>query len=168
MTRPSQFPRAPVPRAPFDRWPLQAFDPSFGFAWYTQPATFVTQLAVERGTLASARFIQDHIDLVLEHRAEEVASAGGLLIVHDWRIARGYELEARREFMERLRARPRSYLRRAVTCINVSPMLRMVVEAGNLVVTLVTGAKGEIADDPAPVLLRHRVEVPRGPFPGLA
>ena len=164
--RPSQPPRL-VPRAPFDRWPVQAFDPSFGFCWYTQPATFVTQLAIGHGTLASARFIQDHIDLVLEHRAEEVTSAGGLLVIHDWRAASGYDAEARREFMERLRLRPRSYLRHAVTCMSVTPMLRMVVEAGNLVLTLVTGAKGEIAHDPVAVLARHRVEAPRHQrFPG--
>lgn len=164
--RPSQPPRS-MPRAPFDRWPVQAFDPAFGYCWYTQPATFVTQLCIEHGTLASARFIQDHIDLVLEHRSEEVASAGGLLIIHDWRAATGYEAEARREFLDRLRARPRSYLRHAVTCMSLAPMLRMVVEAGNLVLTLVTGAKGEIARDPSPILAKHRVEAPRSHrFPG--
>jgi hypothetical protein len=156
-----------APRPPFDRWPVQAYDPSFGFAWYTQPATFVTQLTVEHGTLACARFIQDHIDLVLEHRSEDVASAGGLLIVHDWRAAASYDLEARREFIERMRARPRSYSRHAVTCMAFSPMLRMVVEAGNLVLTLVTGTKGEIASDPASVIAKHRIETPRAArFPG--
>ena len=155
------------PRAPFDRWPVQAYDASFGFCWYTQPATFVTQLTVEHGTIACARFIQDHIDLVLEHRSEDVASAGGLLIVHDWRAATTYDLEARREFLDRMRARPRSYLRHAVTCMSISPMLRMVVEAGNLVLTLVTGAKGEVGHDPALVIAKHRVEVPLPTrFPG--
>ncbi len=147
---------------------MQAYDLAFGFAWYTEPATFVTQLAVEHGTLDSARFIQDHIDLVLAHRADEIARHGGLLILHDWRVGKGYDADARREFMERLRARPRDYLRHAVTCITVTPMLRMGIEAGNLVLTLVTGRKGEVGLDPVPVLARHGVVVPRRgvPFPG--
>lgn len=160
-------PLRPSPRAPFERWPVQAYDPAFGFAWYTQPATFVTQLTVERGTVACARFIQDHIDLVLAHRSEDVTSAGGLLIVHDWRVASAYDLEARREFLDRMRDRPRGYSRHAVTCMSLAPVLRMVVEAGNLVLTMVTGAKGEVADDPTPVLAKHRVDAPVSTrFPG--
>jgi len=147
---------------------VQAYDAAFGFAWYAEPATFVTQLVVEHGTLESARFIQDHIDLVLAHCAEDIARHGGLLILHDWRVGKGYDADARREFMERLRARPRDYLRHAVTCITVTPMLRMGIEAGNLVLTLVTGRKGEVGRDPGPELVRHGVVMPpRGArFPG--
>lgn len=169
--RPSRPPPAggpPTPRVPFDRWPVQVFEPAFGFVWYTQPATYVTQMAVPHGTLASARVIQDHIDLLLVHRAEEIAAHGGLLILHDWRGASGYDADARREFTERLRARPRDYLRHAVTCVVMTPMLRMVVEAGNLVTTLVTGKKSVVVNDPAPVLREQRVEVPPpgARFPG--
>lgn len=158
--RPTQPPRPPAPLPPFERWPIQAYDPAFGFAWYAEPATFVTQLTLEHGTLESARFIQDHIDLVLTHRADEIAQHGGLLVIHDWRVATGYDVDARREFIDRLRERPRNYLRHAVTCLSVSPVLRMVVEAGNLVLTLVTGRKGEITSDPASVLDRLGVVAP--------
>ena len=164
--RTSRLP-APLPRPPFERWPVQAHDPAIGLAWYTQPATYVTQIQVVHGTVACARFVQDHIDLLLTHRKEEIAAAGGLLVIHDWRAATGYDTEARREFTERLRRRPR-YLRRAVTCVSISPMLRMVVEAGNLVATLVTGAKSEVGDDPAPILREEKVQVPAvgSRFPG--
>lgn len=169
--RPSRLPPAggvSAPRVPFDRWPVQVFDPAFGFVWYTRPATYVTQLVVPHGTLACARAIQDHIDLLLVHRAAEIAEHAGLLVIHDWRVATGYDADARREFIERLRARPRSYLRGSVTCVALSPMLRMVVQAGNLVATMVTGAKSEVASDPAPALRAHRVEAPPlgARFPG--
>jgi hypothetical protein len=152
---------------PFDRWPVQAFDPAFGYAWYARPATYVTQMWVTHGTVACARFIQDHIDLLLVHKKDEIAAAGGLLVLHDWRHATGYDTEARREFIERLRGRPR-YMRRAVTCVAVTPVLRMVIEAGNLVAKIVTGAKSELAEDPAPILREERVEVPAAGsrFPG--
>ena len=169
--RPPRLPprgSGPSPRVPVDRWPVQVFDPAFGFVWYTRPATYVTQLAVPHIDVASVRVVQDHIDLILLHRAAELAEHGGLLVIHDWRVATGYDAEARREFIARLRTRPRSYMRGSVTCAALSPILRMAVQAGNLVATLVTGAKSEVASDPAPALRAHRVEAPPvgARFPG--
>lgn len=153
---------------PFDRWPVQAFEPAFGFLWYTRPAVLVTQATVPHITLAAVRVVQDHIDLALSHRKTENAEQAGLLIVHDWRMVTGYDRDARVEFFARMRGRPRSYMRHAVTCVALSPILRMAVEAGNLVATLVSGAKSEVGSDPAPVLREHKVEAPPAGarFPG--
>lgn len=169
--RPSRPPPGggrPVPRVPFDRWPVQVYDPAFGFVWYTQPATLVTQMSIVHGTLASARVIQDHIDLVLAHRAAEIAAEGGLFLLHDWRAATGYDSDARQQFMERLRARPRDYMRGAVTCVVMTPLVGMAAQAGSLVATMVTGKKTEIAADPAPILRTWNVQAPQpgAPFPG--
>lgn len=168
-SRPPPGGGAPAARVPFDLWPVQRFDPVFGFVWYTAPAALISQTTVPHITLAAVRTLQDHIDRAIEHRRVENAQAGGLLIIHDWRIVKGYDQDARREFFARMRGRPRAYMRHAVTCVSLSPILRMAVEAGNLVATLVSGAKSEVASDPAPVLRQWGV-VPPAPgarFPGL-
>ena len=169
--RPSRAPPAggaPSPRVPFDRWPVQAFEPAFGFLWYTSPAVLVSQAAVPHIPLAAVRVVQDHIDLALAHRATDNAAHGGLLILHDWRMVTGYDRDARLEFFARMRGRPRSYMRHAITCVALSPILRMAVEAGNLAATLVSGAKSEVGSDPAPILREHKVAAPLvgARFPG--
>ncbi len=82
-----------TPRAPFDAWLAQVFEPAFGFAWYARPTTLVTQAIAERGTLAAVHALHDLVDSVLAARAGDVGAAGGLLVLHDWRGLRGYERE---------------------------------------------------------------------------
>ena len=41
---------SPLPKAPFEGWSIQVYDPTFGFAWYTEPGAFLTQLTVRHGT----------------------------------------------------------------------------------------------------------------------
>lgn len=156
------------PRAPFDRWPIQAFDPAFGFAWYARPAVFVTQAMVEKGTLEGAQRVQGWLDLVLEHRADEIRAAGGVFVLHDWTAVAGYTSEGRQHYLARMRARPHDYLRHSVTCVRANPLFRMAVEAGNLVAAITARAKVELGTDPAAALAAHRIRppTPLARFPG--
>jgi hypothetical protein len=158
----------PRPRPPFEDWPVQVYDPCFGFIWFAHPVVMVTQITVENADVAAAAFVQDHIDLVLARRKEELAEQKGLFILHDFRGAASYDTNARVAFFERMRKRPHGYLRRSVTCVRASPLLRMVVQAGNLAATLVSGGPGEMAHDPAQALSAHGIQAPRvgERFPG--
>ena len=160
---------SPSPCAPLDSWPVQAFDPRFGFAWWSDPATLVCQAVVERATAENAELVQSWIDLALRHRADDVAAAGGLFIFHDWRSVRSYDIEARKAYLARMRARPRDYLRHSVTVISASPLLRMAVETGNLVASMVAGRRVEIAHDAVAVMREHAIRPPAlgTRFPGV-
>ncbi|WP_157068904.1 hypothetical protein [Sandaracinus amylolyticus] len=152
---------SPTPRAPLDSWPVQAFDARFGLGWWTDPAVLVFQATVEQATAENAELVQSWIDLALRHRKEEIAEAGGLFIFHDWRSVRAYDTEARKAYLARMRARPRDYLRHSVTVISAaSPLLRMAVETGNLVASMVAGRKVEIAHDPVAVMREHEIRPP--------
>jgi hypothetical protein len=168
VSAPSSERRPGGPRSPFDHWPIQAYDPVFGYAWYAKPAAFVSQAHITQGTEEAARCVQDWIDLVLQHRAEEIDKAGGLLVFHDWRMAEGYTSAGRNLYLARMRARPRNYLRHSVTCIKSSPLFRMAVEAGNLVAALTARARVELAPDPVLPLAMHGIErpPPGSAFPG--
>lgn len=164
------LPPTPTPRplAPFADWPVQAFDARLGFGWWAQPAVFVSQAIIERGDVAAVEVVQGWIDACLGERAEEIRAAGGVFVFHDWRTLRGYSSDARATYLARMRARPKDYLRHSVTCVPVHPLVRMAVEAGNLVAALTARAKVEIASDPARVLAQHDIRPPRPgtPFPG--
>jgi len=156
--------------SPFDQWPVQAFDERFGFGWFARPAAFVSHSVVPRGTIAAAEILQGWIDLVLRERADEISDAGGLFVFHDWRSSTGYDSDARRVYLERMRSRPRNYLRHSITCVRANPLFRMAIEAGNLVAALTARAKVELAGDPTLALALHRIRPPLSgePFPGLA
>ena len=157
------------PRGPFADWPVQAYDPVFGFAWYASPAAFVSQADIAQGTAEAAECVQRWIDLVLRERNDEVRAAGGLFVFHDWSGVGGYTSEARKLYLARMRARPANYLRHSVTCIRPTPLFRMAVEAGNLVAALTAKAKVELATDPRASLVAHRIQAPPpgARFPGL-
>jgi len=156
------------PRPPFDDWPIQAFDPRFGFAWYLEPAVFVSSATIERATIDAARIVQGWIDDVLRERGDEVRAAGGVFVFHDWRGVRGYDTEARKHYLDRMRARPKDYLRHSVTCVPANPLFRMAVETGNLVASMVARAKVELAHDPSTVIAKHSIgrPAPGSTFPG--
>jgi hypothetical protein len=155
--------------APFADWPVQVFDPRLGFAWWARPAVFVSQSIIERGDVPAVEVVQGWIDGCLRERGDEIRDAGGLFVFHDWRTLRGYSSEARAAYLARMRARPKDYLRHSVTCVPVHPLVRMAVEAGNLVAALTARAKVEIASDPARVLAQHTIAPPTigAPFPGV-
>ena len=144
------------------------YDPCFGFIWFAHPVVMVSQFVNEHADVTAMSFVQDHIDLILARRAEEVAEKQGLFILHDFRTATSYDREARVSFFERMRKRPHGYLRHSVTCVRTSPLVRMAVQAGNLAATLVSGGRVEMAHDPAPTLNTYAIEPPRAGerFPG--
>ncbi len=149
-----------TPRAPLAHWPVQLEVPGLGFVWYTQPATFVNQLYVERATVEHANRLHDLIDHVIERESEDIAAHGGLLIVHDWRAFSKYDSEARKVFVDRMRSREPGYLRGAVAVVPDTPLLRMAVQTANLVMALRAGGKLEIATSVGPALAKHEVAVP--------
>ena len=148
------------PRAPFDRWPVQTHAEGIGFAWYTSPAAFVNQLTSRRGTVEAAHWLHDLIDHVLERERADIERHGGLLIVHDWRALEGYDVEARRAFLGRMKRRRPGYMRRAVAVLPDTPLLRMAVQTANLAMALHIGGKLEMTNDPVPVLASLGVRAP--------
>jgi hypothetical protein len=146
------MPNPTSPAPPFDRWPVHAFNPSYGFVWWAEPAAVVSQSIVERGTREAAEWIQSCIDAALSARANEIREAGGVFIFHDWRSTKGYDTEARKHYLSRMRARPRDYLRHSAVAVNASPLFRMAVEAGNLVAAITARAKVEIVRTPESTL----------------
>jgi hypothetical protein len=158
----------PTPRPPFDRWPIQAYDPACGFAWYLDPTTLVTQATIEAATVDFARVIQGWIDVLLRERADDVQKAGGLFVFHDWRMVTSYTSEARSFYLERMRSRPRGYMRHSVTCVRAHPLFRMAVAAGNLVAAMTARAKTDIVAEPALALATHGIGAPSATarFPG--
>lgn len=163
------LPVQPRPRPPFDSWPVQVFDPAFGFAWFAHPAVLVTQLSVERGTLKVAKSVHDIIDCALEHARDQVLANGGLFIIHDFRTLRGYDRDGRVEFLARMRQRGAGYSRGATVAINLNnALLKMAVQGANLVSALSVKASLSMVGDPQYVV---RAEVRRPPtrgesFPG--
>ena len=147
---------------------MQVYDPAFGFIWYAHPVVLVSQFTGEDPSFAAASFLQDHIDMVLARRENEVREQKGLFLLHDFRLVARFDPEVRTAFIERMRKRPHGYMRRAVTCVPTSPMLRMVVQAANLAATLISGGKTELVHDPAPALEEHGITppVPGERFPG--
>lgn len=148
---------------PFDRWPEQLADPRFGRAWFCRPAVFVNQLHVDHATAETVSALHDAIDAVLHRRRAEIAEAGGIVMIHDWRRLQGYSPEARRVYLERMRARAPGYLKVAVAIVPDTPLLRMAVQTANVLMALRIGGTLELATDPEPVLQRYGV---RTPLPG--
>lgn len=150
------------PRAdpPFDRWPEQLKDPRFGRAWFCRPAVFVNQLQVEQATVETVTALHDAIDAVLENHREEIAAAGGIIMIHDWRRLHGYTSEARKVYLDRMRSREPGYLKLAIAIVRDTPFLRMALQTANILMAMRIGGKLELAMDPDVVLKRHAVETP--------
>jgi hypothetical protein len=149
------------PRFPFNGWPVQWWHESVGYAWFVEPGVFISQLAVERATVEVAERIQDAFDAVLAVEGERLRAIGGIAVIHDWRSMQSHEPRARRAFTDRMRRRPKGYLKEAVLCIHLNPLTRLAVEVSNLVVAVVSpGARLRVVNDPEPELERLGVRVP--------
>jgi hypothetical protein len=156
MTVPGPFP-------PFDTWPLQRVDARYGYAWYLPPTTIVDQIVVEHATVETVQALHDDIDALLARARVRIEGEGGALIFGDWRRLRSYTPEARRLFLERVRARPKTLMRTGVTVLaRVSPILRMAVQAGGMMLAVAGRAKVEVYDDIDEALRAHGVGPRRG------
>jgi hypothetical protein len=136
--------------------------------WFVEPNVFINQAHVRHADAEAAHAVHDWIDRALAARGEAIAQEGGLVAVHDWRALEGYDADARRAFIQRMRARPPGYLKAAYAVIPNTPLFRMAIQAANLAAALGVGGKVELASDPHPILVRLGVVAPRTgmPFPG--
>jgi hypothetical protein len=151
-------------RPPFDRWPDGHFDPSYGYAWYCGQGLIVSHLTTQHGTEAAATAYHDFEEAVLRDHAPELARHGGLFVIHDWRSMQTYDPGARRVWQDRMQARPKGYLRGSIVCVSkAGPLLRMAVQAANLVASLAHGAKVELSTDIYAALRDHAVVPPARP-----
>lgn len=151
----------PQPRPPLDRWPIQHRDSNYGYAWYCGSGVIVSQVVASHGSAAAAHSYHDFEERILRDKKFELARCGGLFVVHDWRAMRTYDAEARRVWQERMRAREKGYLRGSVVCVaRASALLKMAVQAANVVASMVHGSKVELAEDVATVLREHGIDGP--------
>lgn len=149
------------PLPPFDAWPVQRFDPRWGYSWFLPPATMVDHLVVEHATVDTVRAMHALLDGLLAAEGARIEAAGGLVIIGDWRRVRSYTSEARRVFVERMRARPRKLVRAGVTVLaKMNPLLRMAVQAGGMALAVSGAAKVEVYDDVEAALAAHGVVAP--------
>jgi len=141
---------------PFDRWPVQHEDPRYGYAWYFGRGLIVSHLTISHGTKEGANAYHDYESSILRLHDREVAEAGGLFVIHDWRAIVTYDSEARRIWQERMKSRKKGYLRGSVVCLaRAAPLLKMAVQAANLWASVLHGAKVELTTDLRAALLAH-------------
>jgi hypothetical protein len=151
----------PPRRPPFDEWPVHHVDPNYGYVWYCGGGLVISQVTVSHATREAAAAYHRFEEGVLRDHADEFTAAGGLFAIHDWRTIKSYDAEARAVWQERMRARPRGYLRGSVVCVDrANAFLKMAVQAANLVASLTHGAKVELTTELAPVLEQHGVTAP--------
>lgn len=144
------------PRAPLEGWRVQHQDPHYGYAWYCGQGIIVSQVTTAHGTGQAARNYHEFEERILRERARDCERAGGLFVIHDWRLMETYDAEARRVWQERMRARTKGYLRGSVVCVaNAGALLRMAVQAVNVVASVTHGAKVELTDDLDAVLRKY-------------
>jgi hypothetical protein len=135
-------------KPPFDQWPIDHVDPRYGYAWYCGQALIVSHITVSHGTEAAATAYHDFESSVLRDHAAEVAEYGGIFVIHDWRAMVTYDAGARRIWQDRMQSRKKGYLRGSVVCLTrATPLLRMAVQAANLVASVTHGAKVELTTD---------------------
>jgi hypothetical protein len=152
----------PKPKSPFDDWPVPDFyAPDYGFAWMCEGGLVVSHAEATWGHEAGVAGYLEFEDRVLERYRTEIAAAGGLYVIHDWRAVTGYDSGARMHWQEQLRKRPKGYLRGSTVCVTkVAPLLKMAVQAANLVASLTQSARVDLATDLDQVLAQHR-PIPR-------
>jgi hypothetical protein len=142
--------------APFDRWPIQHYDAHYGYAWYCGKGLVVSHITVAHGSEAAATAYHDYEERILRDHAAELAKNGGLFVIHDWRVLETYDAAARQLWQERMQSRPKGYLRGSIVCVKkAGPLLRMAVQAANLVASLSQGAKVELTNDLGAALRKY-------------
>jgi hypothetical protein len=138
----------------------------YGFAWYCGRGIVVSQVTYRHGSAEGVRNYHAFEERLLSERAAELARYEGMFVIHDWRVLETYDAEARRVWQERMRAREKGYLRGSVVCVaSAGALLKMAVQAANLVTSVVHGVSVELAVDLDAVLRKYAVE---GPASGAA
>jgi len=156
------MPLSRPPRPPFETWPLQLADERFGFAWYCGAGMIVTQGALTHGTQEAAHAYHDFADRVLIDHAEEIASSGGLYVIHDLRLLQTYDQSARRAWTERMKRRRNGYLRGSTVVVKeANSLLKMAVSGMNLMAAVSLGSTIELTTDLPGTLRQHDVHPPR-------
>ncbi|HET8938328.1 MAG TPA: hypothetical protein VFN67_33015 [Polyangiales bacterium] len=149
------------PRPPLESWPVQHRDDSYGFAWYCRRGIIVSQVIYAHGSAAAAHNYHRFEEQVLRDRAAELERYGGLFVVHDWRAMQTYDAEARRVWQDRMRERDKGYLRGSVVCVaKAGALLKMAVQAANVITSVVHGVRVELSEDLEGVLREHAIEPP--------
>lgn len=133
-------------RPPFEHWPIEFYDPRFGYAWYCGEGRIVAHVTSTHGTAAAAHVYHDYESRVLEEHADDVRRHDGIFVIHDWRAMKTYDAAGRHAWQARMRAKPKGYLRGSVVClVKATPLLKMAVQAVNLYASVTHGAKVEIS-----------------------
>jgi hypothetical protein len=146
------------PQPPFDSWPIQHRDDHYGYAWYCGDGLIVSHITTRHGTIAAAVAYHNYEERMLREHAPDCEQANGLFVIHDWRAMETYDAGARRVWQERMRERPKGYLRGSVVCVsNAGALLRMAVQAANLVASVVHTARVELTTDLDSALRTHNV-----------
>jgi hypothetical protein len=125
------------PRAPFERWPVHAFHPDYGYAWYCSArSALITQTTVAHGRTEGGRVLCDWVDLVLLKDDAGIAAAGGMFLFHDFRSLAGYDTETRRLINERIKLRAPGYARRTIMVIRPTPIWQMAMRVTDLTLAM--------------------------------
>jgi hypothetical protein len=141
---------------PFDRWPVQHSDPHYGYVWYCGRGLIVSHITVVHGTADAAHAYHEFEERMLDEHARDVKENSGIFVIHDWRKMATYDAEARRVWQDRMQRRPKGYLRGSVVCVvKAAPLLKMAVQAANLVASVTHQAKVELTTNLAGALLEH-------------
>lgn len=157
------------PRAPFDSWPAHRSLGEFGHAWWAEPAVLVFQSAVTHADVAGAIALQDLIDEVRAASAPTIEAEGGLVCIHDFRSLKTHDSAARAKFVERMRRRPKGYLRAAVVVLDTqNRFLRLAIETANLVAATFASGRVEVVSTPVDAIARTHARPgrPGARFPG--
>jgi hypothetical protein len=126
-----------APSPPFAGWPVQAFHPEYGFAWYsTKQRALITQTVVAHGRTSGGRILSDWIDAALREDAAGIELAGGIFLFHDFRSLVGYDPETRTHINERIRQRKAGYARRSIMVVRPTPIWRMAMHVTDVTFAL--------------------------------
>jgi len=140
---------------------VQHVDPHYGYVWYCGAGIVVSHLTVSHATREAAEAYHRFEESVLRDHAAEIKAAGGLFAIHDWRTVETYDGAARTVWQERMRRRPKGYLRGSIVCLErANALLKMAVQGANMVASLTQGVKVELTTELLPVLERFSLMRP--------
>jgi hypothetical protein len=151
------------PRAPLARWPLQlVMEESGVFAWYSNPATLINQVYVPHVKAEGFRQWALLVDGLMEVKAKEIAEAGGLLIINDWREIRTFDAGMSTFFSERAKKVRPGTLRGSLVAMQTLPLLKMGFQTVSLHAMLNPGhAPVRPIKDVFGAMVDHGVQVPQ-------